>query len=104
MCLTLPLVLSHAHSLMLILSHTHSCKLSLSNTITHSPSLTPSLTPSLSFALQDGRYKLFPNGTLRINNVEVYDGQVYACETKTDAGRLVGQARVWVLGETTETV
>uniref|UniRef100_A0A8C5FJS0 Protein tyrosine kinase 7 (inactive) n=1 Tax=Gadus morhua TaxID=8049 RepID=A0A8C5FJS0_GADMO len=52
---------------------------------------------SMMISPDDGRYKLFPNGTLRINNVEVYDGQVYACETKTDAGRLVGQARVWVL-------
>ena len=48
---------------------------------------------------QDSRFKLFPNGTLRINNVEVYDGQVYGCETKTEGGRLSGQARVGVLGK-----
>uniref|UniRef100_A0A7N8Y2Q4 Inactive tyrosine-protein kinase 7 n=1 Tax=Mastacembelus armatus TaxID=205130 RepID=A0A7N8Y2Q4_9TELE len=46
---------------------------------------------------EDSRYKLFPNGTLRINNVEVYDGQMYGCETKTVGGRLSGQARVIVL-------
>ncbi|CAL8300186.1 unnamed protein product [Merluccius merluccius] len=46
---------------------------------------------------EDARFKLFPNGTLRINNVEVYDGHVYSCETKTDAGKLYGQARVYVL-------
>uniref|UniRef100_A0A8C2XHK6 Protein tyrosine kinase 7 (inactive) n=1 Tax=Cyclopterus lumpus TaxID=8103 RepID=A0A8C2XHK6_CYCLU len=46
---------------------------------------------------EDSRFKLFSNGTLRINNVEVYDGQMYGCETKTEGGRLSGQARVSVL-------
>ncbi|XP_061817189.1 inactive tyrosine-protein kinase 7 [Nerophis lumbriciformis] len=46
---------------------------------------------------EDSRFKLFPNGTLRINSVEVYDGQMYGCETKTVGGRLSGQARVTVL-------
>uniref|UniRef100_A0A665WTQ7 Inactive tyrosine-protein kinase 7 n=1 Tax=Echeneis naucrates TaxID=173247 RepID=A0A665WTQ7_ECHNA len=46
---------------------------------------------------EDSRFKLFPNGTLRINSVEVYDGQMYGCETKTVGGRLSGQARVIVL-------
>ncbi|KAF7669069.1 hypothetical protein LDENG_00245330 [Lucifuga dentata] len=46
---------------------------------------------------EDSRFKLFPNGTLRINSVEVYDGQMYGCETKTVGGRLSGQARVYVL-------
>ncbi|KAM9804056.1 inactive tyrosine-protein kinase 7 [Neosynchiropus ocellatus] len=46
---------------------------------------------------EDSRFKLFPNGTLRINNVEVYDGQMYGCETRTEGGRLSGQARVTVL-------
>ncbi|KAL6101587.1 ptk7 [Pungitius sinensis] len=46
---------------------------------------------------EDSRFKLFYNGTLRINNVEVYDGQMYGCETKTVGGRLTGQARVIVL-------
>ncbi|KAK1904937.1 Inactive tyrosine-protein kinase 7, partial [Dissostichus eleginoides] len=46
---------------------------------------------------EDSRFKLFPNGTLRINNVEVYDQQMYGCETKTEGGRLSGQARVFVL-------
>ncbi|XP_060943606.1 inactive tyrosine-protein kinase 7-like isoform X1 [Limanda limanda] len=46
---------------------------------------------------EDSRFKLFPNGSLRINNVEVYDGLMYGCETKTAGGRLTGQARVLVL-------
>ncbi|XP_042358231.1 inactive tyrosine-protein kinase 7 [Plectropomus leopardus] len=46
---------------------------------------------------EDSRFKLFPNGTLRINSVEVYDGQIYGCETKTVGGRLSGLARVTVL-------
>ncbi|AWP14284.1 putative inactive tyrosine-protein kinase 7 [Scophthalmus maximus] len=46
---------------------------------------------------EDSRFKLFSNGTLRINNVEVYDGQMYGCEAKTVGGRLSGQARVNVL-------
>ncbi|XP_061646886.1 inactive tyrosine-protein kinase 7 isoform X2 [Phyllopteryx taeniolatus] len=46
---------------------------------------------------EDSRFKLFPNGTLRINSVEVYDGQMYGCETKTVGGRLSGQARITVL-------
>lgn len=31
--------------------------------------------------------------------MEVYDGQMYGCETKTVGGRLSGQARVTVLGK-----
>lgn len=46
---------------------------------------------------EDSRFKLFPNGTLRINSVEVYDGLIYGCKSKTTAGQLVGQARVNVL-------
>ncbi|XP_071375712.1 inactive tyrosine-protein kinase 7, partial [Centroberyx affinis] len=46
---------------------------------------------------EDSRFKLFPNGTLRINSVEVYDRHIYGCETKTVGGRLSGQARVYVL-------
>ena len=53
-------------------------------------------------SLQDSRFKLFNNGTLRINNVEVYDGQLYSCETKTAGGRLSGQAKVTVLGKLRE--
>ncbi|XP_056147623.1 inactive tyrosine-protein kinase 7-like [Lampris incognitus] len=45
----------------------------------------------------DTRFKLLPNGTLRINSVEVYDGLVYGCEAKTEGGKLSGQARVYVL-------
>uniref|UniRef100_A0A3Q3FKF6 Inactive tyrosine-protein kinase 7 n=1 Tax=Kryptolebias marmoratus TaxID=37003 RepID=A0A3Q3FKF6_KRYMA len=47
--------------------------------------------------ISDSRFKMFPNGTLRINNVEVYDAHVYSCETKTVGGKLSGQARVTVL-------
>lgn len=58
------------------------------------------MTNNISVSLpQDSRFKLFRNGTLRINNVEVYDGQMYGCETKTVGGRLSGHARVSVLGE-----
>ncbi|MEQ2171805.1 hypothetical protein GOODEAATRI_014416, partial [Goodea atripinnis] len=46
---------------------------------------------------EDSRFKLFPNGTLRINNVEVYDAHMYGCDTRTIGGRLSGQARVTVL-------
>uniref|UniRef100_A0A2I4BS68 Inactive tyrosine-protein kinase 7 n=1 Tax=Austrofundulus limnaeus TaxID=52670 RepID=A0A2I4BS68_AUSLI len=46
---------------------------------------------------EDSRFKTFPNGTLRINNVEVYDSHMYSCETKTVGGRLSGTARVVVL-------
>lgn len=54
---------------------------------------------SVLFSPQDARFKLFRNGTLRINNVEVYDGQMYSCETRTLAGQLSGHAQVSVLGE-----
>ncbi|KAG7462822.1 hypothetical protein MATL_G00188820 [Megalops atlanticus] len=46
---------------------------------------------------EDGRFKLFPNGTLRINSVEVYDGVMFSCQSRTEAGFLNGQARVFVL-------
>ena len=50
--------------------------------------------------LQDVRYKLFPNGTLRINTVEVYDNHMYTCQSQTEGGRLEARARVFVLGKT----
>ncbi|XP_029609238.1 inactive tyrosine-protein kinase 7 isoform X1 [Salmo trutta] len=46
---------------------------------------------------EDPRFTVFPNGTLRINNVEVYDGQMYACVSRTEGGKLSGNARVYVL-------
>ncbi|KAL1006152.1 hypothetical protein UPYG_G00068510 [Umbra pygmaea] len=46
---------------------------------------------------EDIRFKLFPNGTLRINNVEVYDNHVYMCQSQTEAGRVEGRAKVFVL-------
>lgn len=52
---------------------------------------------NLFISQEDTRFKLFANGTLRINSVEVYDGQMYGCEAKTVGGRLSGMARVTVL-------
>uniref|UniRef100_A0A3Q2D461 Protein tyrosine kinase 7 (inactive) n=2 Tax=Cyprinodon variegatus TaxID=28743 RepID=A0A3Q2D461_CYPVA len=52
---------------------------------------------SLIIVPEDTRFKLFPNGTLRINNVEVYDAHMYGCETKNLGGRLSGLAKVTVL-------
>lgn len=49
--------------------------------------------------LQKSQFKIFPNGTLRINSVEVYDGVVYNCLCRTAGGILNGQAKVNVLGE-----
>ncbi|KAL4641328.1 inactive tyrosine-protein kinase 7-like [Arapaima gigas] len=46
---------------------------------------------------EDPRFEQFTNGTLRINSVEVYDGLVYSCQSKTEAGFLLAQARVFVL-------
>ncbi|XP_030627956.1 inactive tyrosine-protein kinase 7a [Chanos chanos] len=46
---------------------------------------------------EDLRFKVFPNGTLRINSVEVYDAHVYQCQSQTQAGVLTAQARVSVL-------
>ncbi|KAI1894650.1 hypothetical protein AGOR_G00117940 [Albula goreensis] len=46
---------------------------------------------------EDGRFKQFPNGTLRINSVEVYDGVQFSCQSKTEGGELSGHARVFVL-------
>ncbi|KAJ8002291.1 hypothetical protein DPEC_G00178360 [Dallia pectoralis] len=46
---------------------------------------------------EDIRFKLFPNGTLRINNVEVYDNHYYSCRSQTEAGRVEARAKVSVL-------
>ncbi|XP_063047864.1 inactive tyrosine-protein kinase 7 [Engraulis encrasicolus] len=46
---------------------------------------------------EDSRFTLFPNGTLRINSVEVYDGLMFGCQTKNIGGFLTGQAKVKVL-------
>ncbi|XP_032811886.2 inactive tyrosine-protein kinase 7 isoform X1 [Petromyzon marinus] len=48
-------------------------------------------------SVQDGRFEVFPNGTLRINAVEVYDGTVYTCNSSTAAGSITRAARVHVL-------
>ncbi|MGH0157771.1 UNVERIFIED_CONTAM: hypothetical protein FKN15_058560 [Acipenser sinensis] len=45
----------------------------------------------------DGRFEIFPNGTLCIHKVEVYDGTIYQCSSSTRAGRIDGHARVHVL-------
>lgn len=47
---------------------------------------------------QDSRFEISENGTLRINNVEVYDGTMYKCVSSTPAGSIEGYARVHVLG------
>lgn len=50
------------------------------------------------FSWQDSRFDISDNGTLRINNVEVYDGTVFKCVSSTPAGSIEGSARVHVLG------
>lgn len=42
-------------------------------------------------------YKLFSNGTLRINSAELSDGVQYSCRTETAGGALTAQARVHIL-------
>ncbi|KAJ7416887.1 hypothetical protein WISP_67964 [Willisornis vidua] len=46
---------------------------------------------------EDSRFEISENGTLRINNVEVYDGTMYKCVSSTPAGSIEGYARVQVL-------
>uniref|UniRef100_A0A7M4EQM9 Inactive tyrosine-protein kinase 7 n=1 Tax=Crocodylus porosus TaxID=8502 RepID=A0A7M4EQM9_CROPO len=46
---------------------------------------------------EDSRFDISDNGTLRINNVEVYDGTVFKCVSSTPAGSIEGSARVHVL-------
>uniref|UniRef100_A0A8D0FZR7 Inactive tyrosine-protein kinase 7 n=1 Tax=Sphenodon punctatus TaxID=8508 RepID=A0A8D0FZR7_SPHPU len=46
---------------------------------------------------EDSRFEMSDNGTLRINNVEVYDGTVYKCVSHTAAGTINASARVHVL-------
>ncbi|MEE6527522.1 hypothetical protein FKM82_028936, partial [Ascaphus truei] len=61
-----------------------------------------SLKPSVSWyrngipISEDSRFEIFQNGTLRIINVEVYDGTVYKCVSSTPAGSIEAQARVHV--------
>ncbi|KAJ8378815.1 hypothetical protein AAFF_G00233840, partial [Aldrovandia affinis] len=52
---------------------------------------------SIPINAEDNRFTQFPNGTLRINSVEVYDGQSYVCISKTEGGMLTANARVYVL-------
>uniref|UniRef100_A0A8C8DW87 Protein tyrosine kinase 7 (inactive) n=1 Tax=Oryzias sinensis TaxID=183150 RepID=A0A8C8DW87_9TELE len=42
---------------------------------------------------EDPRFEVFPNGTLRINNVEVYDAHMYSCEARTAGVSLSAHAR-----------
>uniref|UniRef100_A0A8C3MXY9 Protein tyrosine kinase 7 (inactive) n=1 Tax=Geospiza parvula TaxID=87175 RepID=A0A8C3MXY9_GEOPR len=42
---------------------------------------------------EDSRFEISENGTLRINNVEVYDGTMYKCVSSTPAGSIEGYAR-----------
>lgn len=61
--------------------------------------VTASLVPrSFPRSGQDSRFEISENGTLRINNVEVYDGTTYKCVSSTPAGSIEGYARVHVLG------
>uniref|UniRef100_A0A8C2F7X8 Protein tyrosine kinase 7 (inactive) n=1 Tax=Cyprinus carpio TaxID=7962 RepID=A0A8C2F7X8_CYPCA len=46
---------------------------------------------------EGSRYKLFSNGTLRINSAEVKDAQTYSCVCVTEAGSLTGHAQVLIL-------
>ncbi|XP_023652138.2 inactive tyrosine-protein kinase 7 [Paramormyrops kingsleyae] len=46
---------------------------------------------------EDSRFELFPNGTLRIKSVDVYDGLLYICQCESVGGMLKAQARVTVL-------
>ncbi|KAK2896200.1 hypothetical protein Q8A67_010688 [Cirrhinus molitorella] len=46
---------------------------------------------------EGSRYKLFSNGTLRINSAEVNDAQMYSCTCVTEGGSLVGYAQVQIL-------
>ncbi|XP_053169066.1 inactive tyrosine-protein kinase 7 isoform X1 [Hemicordylus capensis] len=63
-------------------------------------SLKPSITwyrNGIPISEQDPRFEIAENGTLRINNVEVYDGTLFKCVSSTPAGSLDQQARVHVL-------
>lgn len=68
-------------------------------TVSFLPCSLPSFPPSG----QDSRFEISENGTLRINNVEVYDGTIYKCVSSTPAGSIEGYARVHVLGMLTST-
>ncbi|XP_077192883.1 inactive tyrosine-protein kinase 7 isoform X1 [Paroedura picta] len=46
---------------------------------------------------EDSRFDIAENGTLRINNVDVYDGTTYKCVSSTPAGSIEAQVRVHVL-------
>lgn len=63
-----------------------------------SPELVTFLRCSFLPSVQDSRFEISENGTLRINNVEVYDGTMYKCVSSTPAGSIEGYARVHVLG------
>lgn len=56
----------------------------------------------LKSVLQDSRFEVSKNGTLRINSVEVYDGTLYRCVSSTPAGSIEAQARVQVLGKSAD--
>ncbi|KAM8947240.1 inactive tyrosine-protein kinase 7 [Pelodytes ibericus] len=66
------------------------------NGISMSKIIRPHMNPTPATPLQDYRFEIFPNGTLKILNVEVYDGTVYKCVSTTIAGSIEAQARVHV--------
>ncbi|KAK7149098.1 hypothetical protein R3I93_013186 [Phoxinus phoxinus] len=46
---------------------------------------------------EGSRYKLFSNGTLRINSAEVNDGQMFSCTCVSEGGSISAHARVHIL-------
>uniref|UniRef100_A0A8C1T0V0 Protein tyrosine kinase 7 (inactive) n=1 Tax=Cyprinus carpio TaxID=7962 RepID=A0A8C1T0V0_CYPCA len=52
---------------------------------------------SVPISEESSRYKLFSNGTLRINSAEVNDAQTYSCVCETEAGALSAHARIHIL-------
>uniref|UniRef100_A0A671PRM0 Inactive tyrosine-protein kinase 7 n=1 Tax=Sinocyclocheilus anshuiensis TaxID=1608454 RepID=A0A671PRM0_9TELE len=52
---------------------------------------------SIPISEEGSRYKLFSNGTLRINSAELKDAQTYSCVCVTEGGSLIGHAQVLIL-------
>uniref|UniRef100_A0A673IKD4 Inactive tyrosine-protein kinase 7-like n=1 Tax=Sinocyclocheilus rhinocerous TaxID=307959 RepID=A0A673IKD4_9TELE len=52
---------------------------------------------SVPISEEGSRYKLFSNGTLRINSAELKDAQTYSCVCVTEGGSLIGHAQVLIL-------
>ncbi|XP_051773698.1 inactive tyrosine-protein kinase 7 isoform X1 [Ctenopharyngodon idella] len=52
---------------------------------------------SVPISEEGSRYKLFSNGTLKINSAEVNDGQIYSCTCVTEGGSITAHARIHIL-------